>query len=323
MNKLAENRLYNASLQFRHDVKEGLTSNPKFLNSKYFYDKKGDALFQEIMKLPEYYLTACEMEILNTHKNSILEAISSGPDFFLVDLGAGDAKKTQILLSYFLDKKIDFTYAPVDISTNAIEKLSHKISNYFPKLSVKGIALEYIKALQSLPKQKRKFILFLGASIGNFSSSEAIDFLKEVQYNLLPEDYLFIGFDLKKEPEIILNAYNDKKGITKQFNLNLLERINREMGANFNTNNFEHSPYYDVEQGEARSVLISNRSQMIEIPALETLIHFKKNEPLNTEISKKYSFEEIGILAEETGFEVVQNLTDYKRYFTNSIWRKK
>ena len=307
---------------FKSEVQRGMSSIPKYISSKYFYDKRGDELFQEIMKLPEYYLTNSEMEILEKNKNRILNIISPGANFDLIDLGAGDALKTKILLNFFLDQKADFTYIPVDISKDAIESLTEHFEKKVPELKVAGVSAEYIPALESLQTKKKKVILFLGASIGNFSYLETVDFLRDIHKTMHPGDILLIGFDLKKDHGTILAAYNDQSGITREFNYNLLHRVNRELGANFDTSNFEHVPAYNWETGEATSSLVSRIEQVVSIPALNMKVHFRKRESIHTEISRKYSLPEIAGLAATTGFELVENLYDDRNYFTDSVWRK-
>lgn len=308
--------------KFATDVADGLTASPKYLKSKYFYDKKGDALFQKIMSLPEYYLTSSEQEILENNKGKLLNILNMDDHFNLIDLGAGDALKTKILLKHFVREKLHFTYVPVDISQNAIEKVTKALGKEISGLEIKGISKEYLQAIQSVTDKKRKVILFLGASIGNFNQQETLNFLGDISETMSTEDLLIIGFDLKKDSDVILAAYNDAAGVTKQFNLNLLERINRELGGNFKLDSFEHSPRYDEENGEARSALVSKKIQEVSIPALELIIELKEGEPIHTEISRKYSLENIRSIATNSGFEIVDNLLDSKEYFTNSIWRK-
>ncbi len=310
------------NIQFAKDVAEGLTTSPKYLNSKYFYDKNGDELFQKIMKTPEYYLTGSELEILENNKEKFLQLMYSGQDFNLVDLGAGDALKTQVLLKYFVNQNVKFTYVPIDISQNAIQKVTEQLRKEIPRLKMKGISKEYLQAIQSVKDEKRKVILFLGASIGNFNQQETLNFLRNISETMSTEDLLIIGFDLKKDPDVILAAYNDAAGVTKQFNLNLLERINRELGGDFKLESFEHSPHYDAEYGEARSALVSMIDQQVKIGSLDLKVAFKEGEPIHTEISRKYNLEDIKSLAAASGFEIVDNLLDSKEYFTDSVWRK-
>lgn len=308
--------------EFHKDVREGLLGSPKSLKSKYFYDQKGDELFQQIMTLPEYYLTDSELEILESKKEKILDMIPSGESFQFIDLGAGDAFKTKELLKFFMDEKVTFTYVPVDISESAIRKVTGELRAEIPGIDIQGINKDYLKALDSL-SINRKIILFLGASIGNFSSKETLRFLKEISSGMDDEDLFIIGFDLRKDPDIILAAYNDNRGVTKKFNLNLLSRINRELGANFDVNAFEHSPHYDPESGEAKSALVSKKDQIVKIRALEITVELEAGERIHTEISRKYSLKEIEELAEASGFQIVEHLLDSRTYFTDSVWKKK
>ncbi|MEQ9167590.1 MAG: L-histidine N(alpha)-methyltransferase, partial [Fulvivirga sp.] len=226
--------------QFATDVIEGLSSNPKRLPSKYFYDHKGDALFQQIMALDEYYLTRTEYTILDLYKAQILAHFQ--PDskaFNLIEFGAGDGYKTKVLLRHFINKNADFRYMPIDISGNVLEQLETSLKAELPALNVTPVCNHYFKALEELKEEKeRNVILFLGSNIGNFTEEQADSFLKGLYDALKPDDILFIGFDLKKDPKVILDAYNDKQGVTAAFNFNLLDRINNEMGGNFNTSQF-------------------------------------------------------------------------------------
>ncbi len=317
----AEHNQSNQS-QFEKDVYHGLKSSPKTLKSKYFYDSTGDEIFQEIMKLPEYYITNCEYEILKNNKEKIYSQLESLAPFQLIDLGAGDARKTQVLLNFFVSQKLNFTYVPVDISANAIHQVTSRLKIDCPYLNVAGISEEFLGALNLLDNQ-RKVILFLGSSIGNFNQNETIKFFKSIAARINKDDLLMIGFDLKKDPEVILAAYNDKKGVTAKFNLNLLQRINRELGADFNLKLFKHSPTYHKEEGEARSTLESLENQEIYIRNLKLNIHLEKGEKIHTEVSRKFDLKEIQDIAAASGFEVLENLMDSRNYFTNSIWHRK
>ncbi|AVR47367.1 L-histidine N(alpha)-methyltransferase [Christiangramia fulva] len=309
--------------EFEKDVFIGLRSYPKYLKSKYFYDRAGDLIFQEIMELPEYYLTSSEHEILNNMKAQIFSYLKPDAPFQLIDLGAGDAKKTRVLLDYLIQQKSNFTYIPVDISANAVNQLTSSLQRQYGNLQVVGLSQEYLSALRSLSQEQKKLVLFLGSSIGNFTRNETLDFLKDIFSTLNVDDLLLIGFDLKKDPNTILAAYNDNKGVTARFNLNLLKRINRELGANFDLDYFEHYPSYHEEKGEARSALVSLRAQGVEIPGINLTIRLEKGEKIDTEVSRKYNFIEIQRLAEQSGYEILANFTDSRKYFANSVWRRK
>lgn len=310
---------------FAQDVLQGLSSSPKSLPSRYFYDEKGDKTFQQIMAMPAYYLTRCEHEILEKEKDTILKLLGSDKTpFQLIELGAGDGTKTKVLLQHFLQQQVPFEYFPIDISENALSLLTADLYNTFPELKVRPQQGDYFEAIHSLDNGKtKKAILFLGANIGNFTIPQASGFLKKMANNLQKGDLLLIGFDLKKDPPIILEAYNDKEGITKAFNLNLLHRLNIELGGNFNLNDFDHFPSYNPETGEMKSYLISIKAQDVFIEAIGQGFHFNAWETIYMEISQKYGLEQINALAEETGFSVVENLFDSKNYFVDTIWEVK
>jgi dimethylhistidine N-methyltransferase len=312
--------------QFLEDVKTGLTSSPKFLSSKYFYDEAGDKLFQKIMALDEYYLTDCEHEIFTSYRATLLEHFASSCELFhLVELGAGDALKTKVLLKYFLDQDAAFEYNPIDISASAIDQLVEDLNHSLPRLSVVPMIYEYFSALEEMSHKStcKKVILFLGSNIGNFSEKEADEFFRHLADALQPGDHLLTGFDLKKDPETILAAYNDSKGVTREFNLNLLRRINRELNADFEIGQFYHYPIYDPVSGTARSYLISRKKQEVHIGTNPAIIKFKKDEPVFMEISQKYSLEDINNYAVRAGFRITENFFDKRKYFLNSLWELK
>lgn len=308
---------------FAEDILKGLTQQPKKLPSKYFYDAKGDQLFQDIMNMPEYYLTDCEYEILEKQKSVILDLI--GADAFdLIELGAGDGTKTKLLLEYFLKEKADFCYSPIDISGNVLRQLKSDLQDRWPDLCCEPLQGDYFKVLKNLAltHEVKKVILFLGANIGNFTREKAKAFLEHVGDYMHKDDLLLVGFDLKKDPAVILNAYNDAAGITAAFNLNLLERINRELEADFQMDQFKHWETYDPITGATRSFIVSTRKQNVNIGALGKTFNFDAWEAINVELSQKYDIAMIEKLAEEAGFELVRHLFDGRKYFVDSVWRK-
>ncbi len=310
---------------FASDVEKGLSAKPKYLSSKYFYDSTGDDLFREIMKLPEYYLTKCEYEILTTNRQKILGIIKpKDQEFDLIEFGAGDGFKTKVLLKYFLAKEVDFKYMPIDISENALEILRSGLIKTLPDLKYKPLQGEYFSALESLNKidSCNKVILFLGSNIGNFSWTEANGFLSRLSDLLNNGDKVIIGFDLKKDPEVIRKAYDDSSGVTRAFNLNLLTRINNELDGNFDLTNFKHYATYNPQSGEARSFLVSKKKQDVRIGKLDRSFHFDLWESIYMEVSQKYDVETINELAIGNGFRVLDNLFDCKHYFVNSVWEK-
>lgn len=311
---------------FKKEVFEGLTNDPKHLSSKYIYDATGDKLFQDIMALPEYYLTDCEFEILDIHKRAIatLFAPTTGA-FDLIELGAGDGKKTKILLKYFAENEIDFVYKPIDISQNAIDRLSEKLSEELPQITVDAEKGEYFEVLDRLKsyRSRKKVILVLGSNIGNLLHPRAIEFLSNLKDIMGDEDLLFMGFDQKKDPQIILDAYNDPTGVTAAFNKNLLVRINRELGGNFDLTKFKHWERYDPETGTAKSFLVATEAQKVTIAHLELELNFDPWETIHTEISQKYDDKVVEWLAYESGLQIETSFSDSKDYYKDYVFRKK
>lgn len=310
---------------FAQDVITGLSSSPKFLSSKYFYDDVGSRIFQDIMQMPEYYLTDCELEIFKNEKQDIFKAFSkNGAPFDLIELGAGDGVKTAILLEYFLKKNAVFEYMPIDISKEALRSLTSYMKARLPSLKINSLAGDYFKMMEAINKydHHRKILLFLGSNIGNFNSKESGLFLKKLYSAMQKDDLLFIGFDLKKDSNIIIDAYNDPQGHTAAFNINLLNRINRELGANFNLDAFRHEEIYDATTGRAESYLFSLEEQTVNFPDINKTITFQKGESIFMEMSQKYDMDMIDELANISGFKVVRNFHDSRLYYVNSLWEK-
>ena len=308
--------------QFYDDVITGLRSEPKRLNSKYFYDAHGDKLFQDLMNCEEYYPTNCELEIFSEKTAELCRAIiGNGDAFDLIELGAGDATKSTYLLQYLLQQQANFTYLPIDISENVISYLNVTLPVTLPGLQITGLNGEYFDMLEKAASlsNKRKVVLFLGSNIGNLQVNDAEDFCRELGDHLSTGDMLLIGFDLKKNPKTVLAAYNDKGGITKRFNLNLLERINRELKANFEINKFDHYPVYDPETGACKSYLVSLEEQQVKINGTET-IHFAKDEYIFMEISQKFTVAQTDQMANKAGFKPIHRFFDSKKWFIDVIW---
>jgi dimethylhistidine N-methyltransferase len=303
--------------QFLKEVKAGLTSKQKKLISKYFYDKNGDKLFQRITKLPEYYLTRCELDIFENKAEELATAIGREP-FDLIELGAGDGTKSYHLLHYLLGQPAEFTFMPIDISGNILNILNQDLQQRLPGIDIQCLEGEYFETLARAVKHssRRKVVLLLGGNIGNMEVEETAEFCLALYKNLGPGDRLIIGFDLKKHPQIILNAYNDSKGVTATFNINLLSRINRELAGDFDLEQFEHYQSYDPQTGECRSHLVSLVTQSVFLDG--TTIEFKKNETIFMEISRKFSLSDIEELAHRSGSVSTGHLLDSKEWFTDS-----
>jgi L-histidine N-alpha-methyltransferase len=311
--------------QFKQEVYQGLTSYPKLLSSKYIYDKAGDALFQDIMNMPEYYLTNTEFSILEAYKEQLAQHFSNDEKpFHLIEMGAGDGKKTKILLHHFTGKKLDFTFCPIDISQNALDSLQANLKNEIPELATEPMQGTYFETLKKLnfATDERKVILFLGSNIGNLLHDQAIEFLSQIQEHMQPNDLLFIGFDQKKHPQILLDAYNDTTGITARFNKNLLVRINRELEADFDLDSFMHWEVYDPESGTAKSYLVAQSPQEVRIEKLNLDIAFDAWETIHTEISQKYDDKTVQWLAEKSGLKVLETFSDTKNYYKNYLFTK-
>lgn len=308
---------------FAKDILKGLSSVPKKVPSKYLYDTNGDKLFTQIMELPEYYLTRAETEILETYKEEFLRICCDDEPFKLIDLGAGDGSKTEILLKYFLKKDLEFEYIPIDISQNALDLLTSNLSIKYPKLKVKALQGDYSQVLSDMTSDPtRKMILFLGSNLGNCDFRDAICFLAKINQNMNKDDLLLLGLDLKKNPETIVRAYSDYQGITSKFNLNLLSRMNKELGANFDLDNFQHFTNYDPTSGEVKSYLVSKIPQNVYIETLDKTFSFDRWEPIHTENSNKFDFSQITGMADQSGFNIVKSFFDSNSYFTDTLWRK-
>ena len=310
---------------FGSDVRDGLTSKPKFISSKYFYDEHGDELFRKIMELDEYYLTRAEFSIFRNRKDRIQELLVGTQPFRLIELGAGDGAKTMVLLEHFIKNNVGFTFCPIDISANVLKILEQNVRSQLPKVRIEPLVGDYFKILHDIKVEnhQRNVVFFLGSNIGNFPQKLALSFLGSVAKNLNPKDLMMIGVDLKKDPEVILSAYNDKHGVTRDFNLNLLTRINRELGGDFDLSSFKHYPTYNPTTGECSSFLISLKDQEVKISALDLKVQFKRWEPIKMEISRKFDLEDIHELAESSGFKVVDTLYDDEKLFAESVWEVK
>ncbi len=309
---------------FAQDVLKGLSSTPKKLSSRFFYDARGDELFQQIMRMPEYYLTDCEFEILESSKESILETFHGEP-FDIVELGAGDGYKTKVLLKYLVEKKAAFQYLPVDISQNILDELETDLKKDLPGLDMESLQGDYFEVLKELSVRHhvRKLVLYLGSTIGNLGPEREQKFLRKVHDHMNPGDLLLIGFDLKKNPEVILAAYNDPAGITSAFNLNLLTRINRELDADFDVEKgFKHWETYNPVTGATKSYLVSQKEQEVYVGALDKTFSFLAWEAIDVELSQKFHIQQIEKLAEDTGFRVETHYFDSRKYFVDSLWER-
>lgn len=309
---------------FSLDVLAGLSETRKSLPSRYMYNDRGSELFNRIMQLPEYYPTNCEMELLKLHRDHIARYLGDEP-FNLVEFGPGNGAKTRILIEHFLNMSIEFQYVPIDISRSALESLIKDWQPSFPDLEINALVADYFSGMKWLTNhnQRRNLILFMGSNIGNFSHKRARFFLRNLWNGLNNDDSVMIGFDLKKDIELLLSAYNDPSGVTSEFNLNILSRINSELGGQFDLSKFRHFGTYDVFSGAMESYLVSREQQEVFIEEIGRSFSFGPWEPIHVEYSYKYLESDIDALAYETGFEVQEHLYDSRRFFIDSIWRVK
>lgn len=311
--------------EFAKDTFLGFNKTPKTVESKYLYDSNGSKIYEQIMDLPEYYLVKSEFEILDKYKSEFADFIGQDERINLVELGAGNGYKTNLILKEFLNKGINFEYVPIDISESAMDDLCSSLNKKFPNLHTNGIVADYFDSMKYLKQQNsmRNFVLFLGSNIGNFLYDNAMEFLYKLWTVLHDGDYLLIGFDLRKDLHKMIGAYNDSKGVTAEFNYNILRRMNKSLGANFDISKFAHYEPYDVFTGAMTSYLLSLEDQEVYIKKLKKSFSFKKWEPIHVEQSYKYTEEDIDNLASTTGFEVIEKFYDSNHYFCNALWQAK
>jgi L-histidine N-alpha-methyltransferase len=306
---------------FARHVSEGLNANPRFMRSRYFYDAEGDRLFQAIMSNPEYYLTDCEFEIFEQQGDALAAAIGHHDPIELVELGSGDGLKTELLIDALHRAGADLVFRPVDISANSLALLRERIAPGRPWLSIHGLHGDYEKVLTELPRaERRRVFMFLGSNLGNYTPDQAEWLLSLIRGAMTDGDLLLLGLDLKKDAALIAAAYNDAAGHTRRFNLNLLVRINRELGGHFDLDAFEHLPEYNPDTGAARSYLVSQGAQDVYITALKESFHFSAGERVFMEISQKYGESLIRRLSRNSGFSVRARFTDSRNYFTDQLW---
>jgi dimethylhistidine N-methyltransferase len=310
-----------ASDDFAASVRAGLTAPRKTLEPRFFYDALGSALFDAICELPEYYVTRAETEILTQYGPEIAAAL--GSPVRLVELGSGSARKTRLLFDAILATQRTLDYAPVDVDAGMLEKSGRALLIEYEGLRVsalRGDFREPARALAALPpSHDRTVVLFLGSSIGNLDPSEAAAMLRNLRGALREGDALFLGVDLRKSKSILEPAYDDALGVTAAFNLNLLQRINRELGGNFDMSRFAHRALYDEQLGRIEMHLASRGAQTVRIADYE--VHFEDGETIHTENSWKYDEASLAALASEAGFEVASTWRDGRGWFADALLR--
>ncbi|MFL5463697.1 MAG: L-histidine N(alpha)-methyltransferase [Gemmatimonadaceae bacterium] len=270
--------------QMVRDVRLGLTRSPKQLSPKYFYDERGSELFEEITQLSEYYLTRAERALL---EQKIGEIVRTARPCSLVELGAGSATKTHIILDEMIANGCAECYVPVDVSKDFLEATAIQLRADYPNVRITPVVSDITEAFALPPVASPTLVAFLGSTIGNFSREQAIQLLSHMSRSMGPTDRFLLGADLIKDPEIINRAYNDSKGVTAAFNLNVLNRLNRELNANFPIDAFDHRAFYNSEQHRVEMHLIARRPVKVVIPEIGE-ISFEKGESIRTELSYKY-----------------------------------
>jgi L-histidine N-alpha-methyltransferase len=314
---------------FAEEVRRGLTSDPKALPSKYFYDDLGSRLFEAICCLPEYYLTRAESEILRTYASEITSELAenSHQPIRLIELGSGNAEKTRYLIEAAIERQSDLLYVPVDISAKALEPSFHSLVYEYPGLQITALAADYFAALdwmtaEGIPGGKgySNVILFLGSNIGNFDPAESRAFLREIRKVLGPGDALLLGADLKKGSEVLVPAYDDELGVTAAFNRHLLVRINRELDADFDLSKFEHMAMYNEAESRVEAHLVSREPQEVRIGALNLTVRFDWRESIHTENSYKFDLETLDQLGRDTGFSLTKTWYDQARRFSFNLF---
>jgi L-histidine Nalpha-methyltransferase len=315
--------------EFAKDVEKGLNDKQKHVSPKFFYDKNGSKLFEKICEQPEYYLNRIESLIL---KKSVVEIINilGEKDISIIELGNGNSLKTRILLKPFLTNTKRVCYFPIDVSLKMLKKSIRDLSREYVNLQVFGICSEYISGLIRINEfmkmndniPKRKLIIFLGSSIGNFDPKESKDFLNSIRRYVLNEDALLIGIDLEKDKKILHKAYNDKKGVTAEFNLNILSRINKELGGEFKLSAFEHKSFYNIHEHRIEMHLESKFDQLVRIRSIGKTFSFKKGETIHTENSYKYSQHRLKELVKDAGLQLIKSFTDPKKQYTLILLKK-
>lgn len=309
--------------QFAVDVLTGFSARPKSLPAVYFYDDRGSELFRAITEHEDYYLTRTEFEILQANQ-SRLPSLIGEQEVDIIELGAGDGHKSQLVIDGFLCAGCKVDYYPIDISEKAMQQLSETIQRQ-DGLELHGLIGEYFDGLRFVRERsgRKQLVMFLGSNIGNFNRIENQGFLRRLWNSLNAGDYLLVGFDLKKNIKTLTRAYSDSGNLTRDFNLNLLRRINRELGGDFDLDKFEHYASYNPILGAMESFLIAREAQHVHIEALQRGFDFEAFEPIHLEYSFKFLPADIDYLAQKTGYEVVENLTDGEGRFVDSLWRVK
>ena len=306
---------------FAEEIRNTLQHPKKSISPKFFYDESGSKLFDEICLLPEYYPYNAETEILDKIEQKLLPYLSE--EFHLVELGSGSSVKTRLLIDVLLKSQKYLQYFPIDIS-EILDQSAKNLCKDYPNLSVTGVVDTFENGLDFIENydDRPNLITFLGSSFGNFDKSNGITFLKKISSLMKSSDLFLIGLDLKKDQKILHNAYNDAQNTTAKFNLNVLKRINAELGANFDIEKFEHHAIYNEEKGRIEMYLRSLSEQSVSIPKSELSINLLKDELIHTENSHKFSVNQIESILQDTNLEKLEIWFDSRNYFALVLAKK-
>ena len=302
------------------DVLSGLTATPKTLPPRLFYDAAGSRIFEQITGLPEYYLTRTERGILEQHAMEMIR--SAGTPLTLIELGAGTATKTEVVIEAILRRQLQAAFYPIDVSASALRVAEEALEARFPALSVRPLVGDYSAGLSQLSRiAGRKLVLYIGSSIGNYEPEEAAELLNMVRRSLSPGDALLLGTDMAKDKSTLLAAYNDAQGVTARFNLNVLFRINRELGADFNPTAFRHKAIWNRKASRIEMHLESLRKQTVRIADLDLAISFDKGETIHTENSYKFTDKMVRNILADSSLLLEQTWSDERRWFAVHLAR--
>ena len=306
--------------QAKKEILEGLNSDPKYISPKFFYDKKGSKLFEEITHLEEYYPTRTEKSILSSIVSKLNLDLTN---IDIVELGSGDASKISLILKQIPDHILaTINYLAVDISKNAIENSAATIYHNFNLNSITGIITDFHHNLKLIPYENKRLFCFLGSTIGNFSQQELVKFTNQLHQSMRKGDFLLLGLDIIKDIDILEDAYNDNKGITAQFNKNILSVVNSIIGSNFHEDNFDHLAYYNSDKNRIEMHLKANCDQNISLNGMPNKIHIDKGETIHTENSYKFDKNGISMICQLSGLKIRSIFADDESWF-NIVFAEK
>ena len=307
---------------FAQELSHSIRQKQKAINPKFFYDQKGSQLFEKICVLPEYYLTRTEISILKQIDGKLQSYLDG--NFRLVELGSGSSQKTRLLIDMLTRLQKHVEYFPIDIS-KILKTSSVALQSDYKKLHITGIIDNYENGLEFVKNydDMKNLIVFLGSSFGNFDPENGIKFLQKINSSMKKGDLFLVGLDLVKDKDVLCQAYNDSQGITAQFNLNVLSRINSELGGNFDTSKFVHHAVYNENQNKIELYLRSLSKQTVEIPNADLMLEIDEDELIHTENSHKYTISQIKQMFTSTGYQIEEIWSDDKRYYSLALFSKK